>query len=99
MEDLVTFWENKKVFITGHTGFKGTWLTLWLSELKAQVIGYALNPPTDINLFDLSHAKTKLKEDIRHDIRDFDALNHAIKIHQHDIIFHMAAQPLVRYSY
>ncbi len=99
MEDLVTFWKNKKVFITGHTGFKGAWLTLWLSELQAEVVGYALNPPTDINLFDLSQAKSKLKDDIRNDVRDFDALNEAIKTHQPDIIFHMAAQPLVRYSY
>ncbi len=99
MEDLVKFWKGKNVLITGHTGFKGSWLTLWLSELQANVVGYAQNPPTEINLFDLTQAKTRLKEDIRQDIRDFDALNLVIKNHQPEIIFHMAAQPLVRYSY
>lgn len=98
MENLVTFWRNKKVFLTGHTGFKGSWLALWLQALGAEVIGFALSPPTKINLFtEADVAKGMI--DIRGDIRDYALLYDAINTHQPDIIIHMAAQPLVRYSY
>jgi CDP-glucose 4,6-dehydratase len=98
MEDLVTFWKNKKVLITGHTGFKGGWLTLWLNQLQANVVGYSLAPPTETNLFTVAEVGKNM-HDIRGDVRDFAALNEVILTHQPEIIFHMAAQPLVRYSY
>jgi CDP-glucose 4,6-dehydratase len=98
MENLVKFWQGKKVLITGHTGFKGGWLSLWLNHLQANVIGYSLAPPTEINLFTVAEIAKNIV-DLRGDIRDFNALNQVIKTHQPEIIFHMAAQPLVRYSY
>ncbi len=96
--DLKAFYQNKRVLITGHTGFKGSWLTLWLVNLKAQVIGYSLEPPTQPNLFEVLN----LREQIIHilgDVRDGEKLKEAIKEHKPEIVFHLAAQPLVRYSY
>lgn len=98
MESLVNFWKNKKVFITGHTGFKGGWLALWLKQQQAKVVGYALAPPTKTNFFTVTHLADEIT-DIRGDVRDLAALTAAIKTHQPEIIFHLAAQPLVRYSY
>ena len=92
------FWQNKKVFITGHTGFKGSWLTLWLSSLGSKVYGYALQPNTDPNLFNILHLENKITHQIA-DIRDLEKLQKAINDFAPDIIFHLAAQPLVRYSY
>lgn len=92
------FWKNKKVLITGHTGFKGSWLSLWLQLLQAKVIGYALAPPTSINLFEGANIEDEMI-DIRGDVRDYDALHRVIKQHKPEIIIHMAAQSLVRYSY
>ncbi len=92
------FWKNKKVFITGHTGFKGSWLSLWLQELGAEVIGFSLEPSTAPNLFTVAAVEKNMKSYIG-DIRDFDALKRAISDTRPDIIFHMAAQSLVRYSY
>ena len=92
------FWKNKKVFITGHTGFKGSWLSLWLQHLGADVLGYALDPPTSVNLFTGANIAKNMK-DVRADIRDFQTLSATMKQFNPDIIFHMAAQPLVRYSY
>jgi CDP-glucose 4,6-dehydratase len=93
------FWKNKKVFITGHTGFKGGWLVRLLVELNAKVYGYALNPPTEPNFY----TETKLEEIMMHstngDIRDLKQLSNAIKLAKPDIIIHMAAQSLVRNSY
>jgi len=92
------FYKNKKVFITGHTGFKGSWLTLWLTELGANVIGYALEPPTIPSLFETLN----LKERITHligDVRDEEKLKKIIKLYRPEFVFHLAAQPLVRYSY
>ncbi len=93
-----SFWVNKRVFITGHTGFKGGWLSLWLLQLGAKVTGYALAPPTERNIFELANVATGMT-DVRGDIRNFDALFGAIKNHKPEIIFHLAAQPIVKRSY
>lgn len=92
------FWADKRVFLTGHTGFKGGWLALWLSELGADVRGYALAPDTTPNFFTLCAVETKLQHQIA-DIRDASALTDAVKSFAPEIIFHLAAQPLVRRSY
>ncbi|MGC8729299.1 MAG: CDP-glucose 4,6-dehydratase [Elusimicrobiales bacterium] len=93
------FWLNKKVFITGHTGFKGSWLTIWLSMMGAKVYGYALKPPTKPNLFEQSKLFNLLEENTIADIRDFEKLSKSLKKSKPDVIIHMAAQPLVRDSY
>ncbi len=93
-----SFWRNKKVLITGLTGFKGSWLGLWLTELGAEVIGYSLEPPTEINHYDLLQLNTRCHSIIG-DVRDYATLAQAIKNIQPEIIIHMAAQSLVRYSY
>jgi len=93
-----SFWQGKKVLVTGHTGFKGSWLCLWLSNLKANVVGYALAPPTQPNMFD----DAKVVEDITNisgDVRDIETLSEAIAKHQPEIVFHLAAQSLVLESY
>jgi CDP-glucose 4,6-dehydratase len=92
------FWQGKKVFITGHTGFKGSWLSLWLQSLGAQVTGFALAPPTNPSLFDVAHVEAGMVS-IRGDVRDFDSLQNSILDAKPEIVFHMAAQALVRYSY
>ena len=92
------FWRGKRVFVTGHTGFKGGWLSLWLQKLGAEVVGYATSPPTSPSLFDVARIDDGMAS-IEADVRDFDQLQAAIVKHKPDIIFHMAAQPLVRYSY
>lgn len=92
------FWQNKKVFVTGHTGFKGSWLGLWLHSLGASVTGYALDPPTQPNLFQLYKMETKIHSIIG-DIREKERLQSALLSADPDIIIHMAAQPLVRDSY
>ncbi len=92
------FWRNKKVFLTGHTGFKGSWLSLWLQSLGAQVAGYALNPPTNPSLFEVARVAEGMVSVID-DIRNYDALYLAMKNAQPELVIHMAAQPLVRYSY
>lgn len=94
----MTFWHGKKVLITGHTGFKGSWLSLWLQKLNAVVTGYSLIPPTEPNLFTLTDAESGMTSIIG-DIRHFSYLHDVLKKHRPEIIFHMAAQPLVRYSY
>lgn len=92
------FWKGKRVFITGHTGFKGSWLSLWLSMHQAKVRGYALRPPTKPSLFD--ETKLDLRVDsVFGDIGDLNRLRRAVESFQPEIIFHMAAQPLVRLSY
>ena len=92
------FWEGKKVLITGHTGFKGSWLSLWLQSLGANVIGYALAPPTNPSLFETAQVGNDMTSIIA-DIRDLNKLQAVFAEHQPEIIIHMAAQPLVRYSY
>ncbi len=92
------FWRNKKVFLTGHTGFKGSWLSLWLQSLGAQVTGYALPPPTNLSLFEVARVADGMVS-VFDDIRNYDSLYLAMKNAQPDFVIHMAAQPLVRYSY
>jgi CDP-glucose 4,6-dehydratase len=92
-------WQDMPVFITGHTGFKGSWLSLWLSKLGAKVHGYALDPPTNPNLFEVIRIANDLDSDIRADLLDLNALRQALKIAQPTVIFHLAAQPLVRVGY
>jgi CDP-glucose 4,6-dehydratase len=100
MEDLVnrTLWRDKRVFLTGHTGFKGGWLALWLSHLGAKVRGYALDPSTTPNFFTATRLHEKI-EDLRGDIRNPATLDAAIQNFAPEVIFHLAAQPLVRASY
>lgn len=100
MENLVKlkeFWNSKNVLITGHTGFKGSWLTQSLVTLGSKVTGVSLDPPTEPNLFSLLDLE-EIK-DIRCDIRDREALKEIFRIHKPEIVFHLAAQPIVRYSY
>ncbi|WP_119328675.1 CDP-glucose 4,6-dehydratase [Cysteiniphilum halobium] len=92
------FWKSKKILVTGHTGFKGTWMSLWLNSSGAKVYGYALEPNTEPSLFKLLRMDNRIDHFIG-DIRDLDAFKARIINVQPDIIIHMAAQPLVRYSY
>lgn len=98
MEMNVEFWKNKKVFVTGHTGFKGSWLCLWLQHMEAEVFGYALTPPTDTNNFTESNVANGMNSFIG-DTRDYDTLLQQMQMFNPDIVIHLAAQPLVRESY
>lgn len=92
------FWHNKRVFVTGHTGFKGAWLTLWLNSLGAKVSGYSLPPEGDVNLYQLL-SPLELQHEWQRDICCYHAVVDALEIAQPEIVIHMAAQPLVRQSY
>lgn len=92
------FWQGKRVFLTGHTGFKGSWMALWLQSLGAKVTGFALPPPTQPSLFELANVESGMHSVIG-DVRDPDLLLDAMREAQPEIVLHMAAQPLVRYSY
>lgn len=92
------FWRGKRVLVTGHTGFKGAWLTLWLQKLGAEVAGYALEPPTNPNLFELARVGEGMRS-IYGDVRDLDHLKVVIKETKPDIVFHLAAQALVKEAY
>jgi len=92
------FYKGKTVLVTGHTGFKGSWLAIWLHEMGAKVIGFALDPATDKDNFVLSGLSDKIT-DIRGDIRDAAAVNAVFEKYQPEIVFHLAAQPIVRLSY
>lgn len=100
MEGVVmnVFWKDKRVLITGHTGFKGSWLSLWLKSMGANVVGYALSPPTNPSLFEVARVHEGMVSVIG-DIRDLDNLRCIFNQYKPEIVFHMAAQPLVRYSY
>ena len=93
------FYKGKKVLITGHTGFKGSWLSIWLHELGAEVVGVALDPSSDKDNFVLSDIGSKIKADIRTDIRFAQKIKEIFIRYQPEIVFHLAAQPLVRLSY
>lgn len=93
------FYEGKRVLVTGHTGFKGSWLSIWLHELGAEVIGVALDPFTERDNYVLSGIGNKIKADIRADIRDGKWMKEIFQEYQPEIVFHLAAQPLVRLSY
>ncbi len=92
------FWKNKRVFVTGHTGFKGSWLSLWLNDLGAEVKGYALAPETTPSLFDIASVADVVDSEVG-DIRDLNQLKNSMTSFNPDILIHMAAQPLVRLSY
>ena len=92
------FWEGKRVLLTGHTGFKGSWLSLLLQSMGAKVTGYALAPPTKPSMFEIADVAQGMISIIG-DIRDLTKLQAVFKEHQPEIVIHMAAQPLVRYSY
>ena len=93
------FYRGKRVLVTGHTGFKGSWLSIWLHELGAEVIGVAQDPFTARDNFVLSGIGEKIKADLRADIRDGERIKAIFQEYQPEIVFHLAAQPLVRLSY
>jgi CDP-glucose 4,6-dehydratase len=101
MESVVmdpVFWKGKKVLITGHTGFKGSWLSVWLQNLGANLVGYSLPPPTTPSLFTVACVDEEMTSIIG-DVRDYEQFQSVIADHRPEIIFHMAAQSLVRHSY
>ena len=93
-----SFWRGKRVLVTGHTGFKGSWLCLWLQLLGADLAGYALAPPTSPNLFEAAKAGRSMRS-VLGDIRDLERLLDLMRTHRPEIVIHMAAQALVRRSY
>jgi len=97
LDDLNRFCD-RSVLVTGHTGFKGSWLALWLHRLGAEVTGYALDPPSHPNHFEASNVAGVLVEDVRGDIRDADLMVDVLRRTTPDIVFHLAAQPIVRTS-
>jgi CDP-glucose 4,6-dehydratase len=101
MENMVInkqFWKNKSVFLTGHTGFKGSWLALWLQSMGANLVGFALNPNTEKNIYEIANVQDDMNSVIG-DIQDYELLESVMKNAEPQIIFHLAAQPLVRESY
>lgn len=92
------FWRGRRVFLTGHTGFKGSWLSLWLQSLSAELTGYALKPPTNPSLFEEARVAQGMTS-IEGDIRDLELFSRAMQAARPEIVIHMAAQPLVRHSY
>lgn len=93
------FFKGKKVLVTGHTGFKGSWLSIWLHELGAEVVGIGLAPSSERDIFVLSNIGYKINADIRADIRNLHKMKEVFAEYKPDIVFHLAAQPLVRLSY
>lgn len=92
------FWQGRKVLMTGHTGFKGSWLSLWLQSMGADLVGFALPPPTKPSLFDVANVGQGMTSVIG-DIRDLERMRAVFAEHRPEIVIHMAAQPLVRHSY
>src|SRR5262252_1894413 len=93
-----SFWRGRKVFVTGHTGFKGSWLCLWLEALGADVTGYALDPPTTPNLFEQAGVAAGVRS-IRGDVRDYECLKSSLADCRPEVVLHMAAQSVVRRGY
>ncbi|NDW11785.1 CDP-glucose 4,6-dehydratase [Bacteroides sp. 214] len=93
------FYRKKRVLVTGHTGFKGSWLSIWLHELGAEVVGVSLDPYSERDNFVLSNIGSRIKADIRADIRNLQKMKEIFAEYQPEIVFHLAAQPLVRLSY
>lgn len=93
------FYKGKRVLVTGHTGFKGSWLSIWLHEMGAEVVGLALDPQTERDNYVLSGIGKRIKADLRVDIRDEAGVRAVFEEHRPEIVFHLAAQPLVRLSY
>jgi CDP-glucose 4,6-dehydratase len=98
MEMNPSFWKGRRVFLTGHTGFKGGWLSLWLQQMGAYLTGFALEPVSLPNLFEVASIEAGMKSIIG-DVRDFEGLKKAMHESQPEVVIHMAAQPLVVYSY
>lgn len=92
-------YKNRKVFLTGHTGFKGSWLALWLTSLGAEVCGYSLAPNTQPSMFEVLNIENKISKSVIGNILDLDNLKKVINEFQPDFVFHLAAQPIVRLSY
>ena len=92
------FWRGKRVFLTGHSGFKGGWLTLWLTVARGKICGYSLPPDTAPNLFSILDIAARCEKNIVADIRDYPTLSQAIRDFAPDVVIHMAAQSLVRRS-
>ena len=93
-----TIWENRRVYITGHTGFKGSWMTLWLASLGAKIHGYALPPESEPNLFSIARVSECVEHEVG-DIRNLAEMESSVAAFKPEVVFHMAAQPLVRRSY
>lgn len=96
---MFSIYNDKRVFLTGHTGFKGSWLALWLTKLGAKVCGYSLAPNTKPSMFEELNIQNKISKSIIGDILDYEKLQAEMKAFEPDIVFHLAAQPLVRLSY
>jgi CDP-glucose 4,6-dehydratase len=101
LETLVVrekFWQGKNVLITGHTGFKGSWLSLWLQQIGANIVGVSLDPLTTPNLYEQANVAVGMQS-FRGDVRNYANVEQLFKKHRPELVFHLAAQPLVRYSY
>ena len=94
----MSFWAGRRIVVTGHTGFKGGWLSLWLQQLGADVCGVALDPPSDPSMFKEARVGQGMRSEIA-DIRDLERVKVVLREHRPEIVFHMAAQSLVRKSY
>ena len=89
---------GRKVLVTGHTGFKGSWMSLWLAKSGAEVVGYALEPKTDRDNFVVAGVESLMAESVIGDVRDADRIRDVVERHRPEVVFHLAAQPLVRLS-
>ncbi len=93
------FWKDKRVLVTGHTGFKGSWLSMWLHHLGAAVYGFALDPPTNPSLYEVASVANLMQSDVRCDLADYSRLRDVVASTQPEVVLHLAAQSLVRASY